>query len=1535
MSHSVQPHLPTSAFPRLYSPKKVGFPKGGRGPQKKPTPTLLLGRSSTTALFPLLSSVGARPPRAQACGPISRCSTALACRPGSVDVHFSWPPLPCGPVLPHNAQLPAKTQQRQQLRCRIGARKSHGVTLSSELSAAERGRPGGLLMGGGRDGGAKPPPEPLPPLQETPQMTATAPGNDPQPAEDVLKPSPEQAANFLSRLTFWWLGGVIKEGYSKPLELRDLPALPDSDNAKRVATRFAGAWARQSAKPKASLETALFSNFRGALWWGAALQFVSTALQLTPSVFLNAVLLYIEKAPTNNFMKQIFGKDYGYYAAGALLLVPTFRSLVDAQFYHIMFRLGVHVKTALIEIVYSKSLMLSNSARQSKSVGEIVTLMQVDTDKVSMTTTFLHSTWSALLLVAGTVALLCYYIGWSALAGVALLIVTIPTQSKLVNKMLKMQRATLLNTGKRVKVVNEILQGMKVVKAYAWERPFQESIRSIRSAELAAMRRRVYLRAVQAAIMLATPVLIMVVTFTFYSAVAGRTLTAATVFTALSLFNQLRIPLMMYPMVINAVLEGHVSLKRLSVFLKSEELQPLQREGEGSDAPSALSVEKSTNQWATLLEVPKDKKVVPGNKDGAKVSKKSSWNRWSKKGKWSKDGNTKVADSTVSTEAPFSLEGISIDVPWGAMVAVCGPVGSGKSSLAAALLGEMGQKSGQPARVGGSVAYCAQQAWILNTSLRENVLFGHEYEEERYDAAIKACALNQDLAALPDGDLTEIGERGINLSGGQKQRVSLARAVYADADIYILDDPLSAVDAHVGSYLFEHCINGILASKSRLFITNQLQYVPAADHIVVLKDGKIVEQGTYQVVMDNNGAFATLMKESGSHKNEDTETAVDVPAKKLLTKVSTNKARLRDGASTTAASTFSKQGTLVDAEMRAKGMLKLDVYKKYWFEASLWLPWVLLGMFCFVQAIDAYQRYWLAYWTKDQFDQSLAFYLGIYAGIALLYTVLVYVRTLMHALLGLWIANILYEGMLKSICQAPMSFFDTTPVGRILNRFSSDQSAVDDALPFSWSTFLNILFQVFSTIIVICITTPIFTAVFVPVAGIYFYVQLIYRRTARELKRLESLTKSPVYQQFTETLNGLTTIRAYNQQERFLRMCDAKLDNNNRAFFLLRSCDRWLSVRLEFMGNAMVTAAAFLAVADRGSLYAGYAGISIGYALQITASLSMLVRQMTDTENQMNSVERMLEYRDKIDHEAPGIIDEHRPPPDWPSQGAIEIEGLSMRYRSNLPFVLKEVSVSVKGGEKVGVVGRTGSGKSSLMLCLFRLVEPASGSIWVDGVDIREMGLEDLRSRLSIIPQDPILFSGTVRSNLDPFANHSDDELWQTLERSHLKEKVAGLAKKLDSDVVEYGENFSMGERQLLCLARVLLRKSRILVMDEATSSVDFETDQLIQRTIRTHLQDTTMLIIAHRINTVIDASRILVLSDGEVVEYDKPVVLLDTPGSSFAALVQDTGEQTAEHLRKVARGELDFFATYEEDTVNGVPPVDESAPVDTPEHKP
>ncbi|CAM6094780.1 unnamed protein product [Calypogeia fissa] len=1302
-------------------------------------------------------------------------------------------------------------------------------------------------------------------------------------------PSPEQAAGLLSRLTFWWITGLMKTGWKNPLEIPDLPCLPDSDDADVVQRKFLKVWDAERQLPEPALLKVLFRAFWPKLLLAAFLQLISILLQFTPPIFLNCLLTSIQGTATNNFMYRIFGKHYGFFTAGAFLVVPSFRSLTDNAILQIMFRLGMNVKTALVKTVYQKSINLSNSARQSRSVGEIVILMQVDSEKVNGAFPFLQTMWSAIVQVIGNIGLLLFYMGWSSMVGVSFLLITIPLQGKIVKQMLKIQKLILKNSGKRVKVVNEVFQGIRVVKAYAWEESFCTTVNGVRAIELKFMRSRVFLRALQTSVMLATPVLIMVISFSIFSGVQKKAMTAATVFTSLSLFNSLRQPLMMYPFVMNGVLTGYVSLKRLSRFMQSEEVQPVQR-GPITENNVVLDVEKSKFQW------------VPGSIGGRGKIRPSSTNGLEAKTRQEDGGN-------ISQDAPFSLEDISLTVRRGQLVAIVGPVGSGKSSLAAAFLGDMQQISGPKFTARGTLAYCAQQAWIMNASLKDNILFGHEYDDGRYKAVLSACALSADLTSLSDGDLTEIGERGINLSGGQKQRVSLARAVYADLDVYLLDDPLSAVDAQVGAHLFTKCIAGFLSDKTRIFITNQLQFVPSVDHIVVLKDGNIAEQGTYQELVVKDGEFSRLMQESGIRSDEEVDDEVQTPDTRCpgspCSDVGKRPRRIKHSMRD---HYYSRKGTLVEEEHRTRGTLQLSVYKKYWTEASSIIPFCVLAFYCAVQATDAFNRYWLAYWTYNHYHQPLSFYLGIYAALGVFFTALLFFRMLSQLMLCLWTAKLLHESVLESVMHAPMSFFDTTPVGRILNRFSADQQAVDETLPFSWMSFLNILFQAFSTIIVVSLVTPFFIIIFLPTGVLYAFIQQVYRRTARELKRLGSLSISPIYQQFTETLNGLATIRAYQQEDYFMEMCAGKLNVNNRAYMLLQSSNRWLSVRLEFMGNLMVFAAAMLAVGKKGTLYAGFAGISIDYAMQITASLNMLVRTMTDTENQMNAVERMLEYRHRVLPEGPVLPDQLKPHRNWPRKGAIAFEDLSMRYRPGLPLVLSGVSINVDGGEVVGIVGRTGSGKSSMMLCLFRLVEPASGCIKIDGLDIGKISLKDLRSRLSIIPQDPILFSGTIRTNIDPFNAFMDEDVWEVLERSHLKDKVQNSPGKLDGRIAEYGENWSVGERQLLCLARVLLRNCKILVMDEATSSVDFETDRLIQNTIRSYLQGATMLIIAHRINTIIDASRVLVLSSGKAVEYDKPSMLLNRRDSSFSMLVKDTGEANAEHMYKLASINTAFF---------------------------
>jgi ATP-binding cassette, subfamily C (CFTR/MRP), member 1 len=924
----------------------------------------------------------------------------------------------------------------------------------------------------------------------------------------------------------------------------------------------------------------------------------------------------------------------------------------------------------------------------------------------------------------------------------------------------------------------------------------------------------------------------------------------------------------------------------------------------------------------------------------------------------------KVAPSPTAATAPF-LRNISLDFKAGELTAVVGRVGSGKTSLVNAILGEMKKTAGDVSVV-GSIAYVAQSAWIFNDTLKNNVLFGFPYDEARYRRAIRVSALEPDIAILPSGDATAIGEKGINLSGGQKQRVSIARAVYADADVYIFDDPLSALDSHVGQSVFDDCISrkGVLSRKLRVFITNQLQVLPECDRVVFMERGAQRMVGTYDELMAD-ADFRQLANEV-EKAAEDPDVAAAAPAApgaaagcdgpsnsmslsihEVAQAAEKSRAESRDGApadhaspayeaterdlasesrQTAEAEAVGDEGEgekagkddgskLIQEEERLTGNVLVRAYYRYAVACGGVVEFlIILALFCVSVALSVIVNWWLVYWSENSVgvagkiddSRSLGFYLGIYFGMGVLYAVLTFWRSVWYLTAALRASKSLHAAMLESVLRAPTSFFDQTPIGRIISRFSRDVNAVDQLLPQAFSQMLATVLNLLASYAYIATVFPIFLAVGVPVTFLYYLLQRFYNRTSIELKRLDSISKSPIYAGFSETLGGLSTIRAYHKQLQFRNENMERIDVNQRAYFSTIASNRWFSLYLEVFGSVLVFATALFAVLSRSTANPASAaaiGLSLTYALQVTGILGFTIRSITELELQMNSVERMDYYGKRLDQEAPAKLKEGnvlREGQVWPSAGEIDIRDAQMRYRPGLDLVLKGISIKIGAGEKVGIVGRTGSGKSSLMLVFLRLVELAGGSITIDGVNVAELGLDDVRSNITIIPQDPVLFSGTVRFNLDPFGVYSEPQLWDALAKSHLKEFVQEFEGGLDAKVTEYGENLSAGQKQLICLTRALLRKSKVLIMDEASSSLDYETDRLLQESIQANMADATILTIAHRLWTLTKCDKILVMRDGLASEFDSPEALLSNPASELRFLVDAMGEDGAARFKEL-----------------------------------
>lgn len=1262
---------------------------------------------------------------------------------------------------------------------------------------------------------------------------------------------PERHANILSQILFSWMNPLMQLGYKRPLTEKDVWKLDTWDRTETLNNSFQKSWAEESQRPKPWLLRALNRSLGGRFWWGGFWKIGNDASQFIGPLILNQLLQSMQRGDP---------AWIGYIYAVAIFIGVVVGVLCEAQYFQNVMRVGYRLRSTLIAAVFRKSLRLTHESRKNFASGKITNLMTTDSEALQQICQSLHTIWSAPFRIIVALVLLYQLLGVAALIGALLLVLMFPIQTFVISKMQKLTKEGLQRTDKRIGLMNEVLAAMDTVKSYAWENSFQSKVQDVRNEELSWYRKAQLLGALNSFILNSIPVVVIVISFGVFSLLGGD-LTPARAFTSLSLFAVLRFPLFMLPNIITQVVNANVSLKRLEELLLAEERILLPNPPLEPGLP-AISIKNGCFSWESKAEKP-------------------------------------------------TLSNINLDIPVGSLVAIVGGTGEGKTSLISAMLGEVPAITDSMVVVRGTVAYVPQVSWIFNATVRENILFGSAIDAARYDRAIDVTALRHDLELLPGGDLTEIGERGVNISGGQKQRVSMARAVYSDSDVCIFDDPLSALDADVGRQVFERCIKGELKGKTRVLVTNQLHFLSQVDKIVLVHDGMVKEEGTFEYLSNNGILFQKLMENAGKmeeyteeKENDDDENDNDKSSKPVVNG-ETNGVAKEVGKD-------KKEGksVLIKQEERETGVVSSNVLMRY--KNALGGSWVVIVLFmCYflIEALRVGSSTWLSFWTDQSSSTrySAGFYNLIYSLLSLGQVMVTLMNSFWLITSSLYAAKMLHDAMLNSILRAPMVFFHTNPLGRIINRFAKDIGDIDRSVAPFVSMFLGQVFQLISTFVLIGIVSTMSLWAIMPLLVLFYGAYLYYQSTAREVKRLDSISRSPVYAQFGEALNGLATIRAYKAYDRMANINGKSVDNNIRFTLVTMSGNRWLAIRLETVGGVMIWLTATFAVMQNGraenqEAFASTMGLLLSYALNITSLLTAVLRLASLAENSLNAVERVGTYIE-LPSEGPSIIEGSRPPPGWPSAGSIQFENIVLRYRPELPPVLHGISFTIFPSDKVGVVGRTGAGKSSMFNALFRLVELERGRILIDGFDVSKFGLTDLRKVLGIIPQAPVLFSGTVRFNLDPFNEHNDADLWESLERAHLKDVIRRNSLGLDAEVSEAGENFSVGQRQLLSLARALLRRSKILVLDEATAAVDVRTDALIQKTIREEFKSCTMLIIAHRLNTIIDCDRILLLDSGQVLEYDTPEVLLEKEGSAFSRMVQSTGAANAEYLRSLVIG--------------------------------
>uniref|UniRef100_A0A8C5AQH9 Cystic fibrosis transmembrane conductance regulator n=1 Tax=Gadus morhua TaxID=8049 RepID=A0A8C5AQH9_GADMO len=1167
-----------------------------------------------------------------------------------------------------------------------------------------------------------------------------------------------------------WLNPLFRIGYKRSLEQEDLYNVLPEFRSKTLGLTLQSYWDEECLKSAKELKKPSFCKAVIRCYWKSysllgIFTFIEEATMIVQPVLLGYLLRYFETYDPNDY----HGLELAcYYALGMSLSL-----LLLAVMHHILFfniqKAGMKIRVAMCNMIFRKALCLSNSARGKTTTGQIVNLLSNDVSKFDDLTMFLHYLWVGPIQVAVVVALLWGEIGPSCLVGIALLIFLMPLQTQF-GRMFSVYRSrTAVLTDHRIRTMNEVVTGMRIIKMYAWEKPFAALVSEYRTEEIVNLMKSSMLRAANMATYFSASKIIVLFTFAVY-VMLGNTITASRVFVTVSLYGAIRLTVThFFPSALEKLFESLVSIERIQTFLNLEEL-------------------------------PKNTNVFCQPKDASHILK-------------SCQGSSATIPTETAVLPPFP-----------------------QSSLLSAILGELPLDKGV-VKVKGQLTYACQQPWVFPGTIRDNILFGKELDPAKYEKVLRACALKRDMELLPDGDLTLIGDRGATLSGGQKARVNLARAVYQDADIYLLDDPLSAVDGEVGRHLFEKCICGILKDKPRILVTHQLQYLKVADQILVLKE--VCRPLLPCPITEHNSVI------NSSLKAEHTQTAVE--------------------------------------EGRSQGTISTDMYYKYLRAgANIFGLVVLFVVNIVAQVTHAFCIPSLEVNAKH-----------VFSGLTAATVLFGLVRAMLFFYVLVKSTETLHKRMFDTILRAPVHFFDVNPIGRVLNRFSKDIGQMDVLLPITFVDACQVLLLTIGVIVVSAMVVPWILILVVPLLIIFLFLRRYFLQTSRDIKRLEGTTRSPVFSHLSSSLHGLWTIRAFRAEQRFQNVFDAHQDLHSVTWYLFLTSSRWFALRLDLL------CAVFVIILIYAYLGAGDVGLALSYAITLMGMFQWGVRQSAEVENLMTSVERVMEYTE-LESEAPWET-EKRPPLDWPSQGLVTFDGVNFSYSADGPVVLRNMNAAFLPREKVGVVGRTGAGKSSLVSALFRLAEP-QGKIYVDGILTSELGLHDLRQKMSIIPQDPVLFTDTMRKNLDPFNQHSDEELWNSLQEVHLKSVVEELPAKMETLLAESGSNFSVGQRQLVCLARAILRKNRILIIDEATAHVDPRTDELIQRTIREKFRDCTVLTIAHRLNTIIDSDRIMVLDAGEIQAYDAPYTLLQDPEGIFYKMVQQTGQQEAEDLLASAK---------------------------------
>ncbi|CAK7356839.1 unnamed protein product [Dovyalis caffra] len=1223
-------------------------------------------------------------------------------------------------------------------------------------------------------------------------------------------------ASVISRLTISWINPLLQLGYSKPLVLEDIPTLLPEDEAQAAYKRFSCIWGSLSEDFNSSNAKNLLLRALVMTQWRETLFVGFCAFVRTIAVVAAPLLVYAFVQYTKNEHKI---PSKGLILVGCLAAIKLMESLSQRHWYFNARRSGLRMRSAIMVAIYQKQLTLSSLGRRRHSTGEIMNYIAFDAYRMGDMLWWFHRTWSLVLQLFLATGVLFKVVGLAALPALVPILVIIFLNVPFAKLHKKYQSQFMVAQEERLRATMEVLNNMKIIKLQSWEDKFKSVIDLLRGTEYRYLAKIQFKRPYITVLYWMSPTIVSAVVFIGCALIRSAPLNAATIFTVLATLRSMSEPMKWIPESLSILIQAKVSLDRLNAFLLEDDVNMEEKQ------VSSKNLDKSSNKCV---------EIQGGN---------FSWE----------------PESVV-----LALKDINFEITRGHKIAICGPVGSGKSSLLYAILREIPKISGS-VHVNGSIAYVSQTPWIRSGTVRDNILCGEPMDRTRYDMVTKACALDKDISSFNHGDLTEIGQRGINLSGGQKQRIQLARAVYKDADVYVLDDPFSAVDVHTAAVLSRECVSAALKDKTVILVTHQLEFLTDADKILVMEGGQIMQSGSFEELRSAGTTFEQLVN---AHKNAVTELISSEDGKQTETSKSIidqfEESNERFSSKENDEKEIPAGDQLTKEEEREIGNVGLKPLLDYLHvsKGSILFSSVILSRLAF-SVLQAGASYWLALEIRNP-KVSSGILIGVYAGISIFSTPFVYLRSLFSALLGLKASKAFFSGINESLFKAPMRFYDSTPVGRIYTRVSSDMSTLDIDVPLSIGHSVSATIELLAIIAVMASVTWPVLIVSIPAIIAAMYAQEYYLYTARELIRINGTTKAPIMNYAAETSLGVITIRAFNIMDIFFKDYLKIVDTDARLSFHSNAAMEWLILRLETLQNLILLTAALLIVLLPWKHLPGFVGLSLSYALSLNSAQVLMTRCYCNLSNYVVSVERFKQFM-CIAPEPPAIVEGMRPPSSWPSHGRIELHDLKIRYRPNAPLVLKGISCTIMEGTRLGVVGRTGSGKTTLISALFRLVEPESGRILIDGLDICTLGLKDLRTKLSIIPQEPTLFKGSVRSNLDPLGLYPDKEIWEAIEKCQLKEAISNLPKLLDSSVSDEGENWSIGQRQLFCLGRILLRRNRIVVLDEATASIDSATDAILQGIIRQEFSGCTVITIAHRVPTVTDSDMVMVLSDGNV----------------------------------------------------------------------